>query len=97
MPPNRHPRKKPFEEKFKLVKNEWKPIVPGGDWQTLTGSVDIPPNAEPWLVNLRMWVCEMNQWAEVVHGEIHELRDEVDKLKRPAPPPPPPGAVPAPR
>ena len=92
MPPRRpHPRKKPFEEKFHKVGNEWKPKMPGGDWQTLKG-VDIPSDAEPWLVNLRMWVSEMNQWAEVVKQEIHELRDKVDKL--PVPPPPPRDAVP---
>ena len=94
MPPNKHPRKKKFEEKFKLENGEWKPIKPGGDWQTLK-DVDFPPDAEPWLVNLRMWVGEMNQWATVVHGEIRELRDEVEKLKRPAQPPPAREAVPA--
>jgi hypothetical protein len=90
------PRKKEFKEKFKLENNEWKPIKPGGDWQTLR-DVDLPSDAEPWLVNLRMWVCEMNQWASVVHGEIHELRDEVEKLKHPVQPPPARNAVPTPR
>jgi hypothetical protein len=44
-----------------------------------------------------MWVSEMNQWARVVHGEVHELRDEVEKLKRPVQPPPARDAVPTPR
>jgi hypothetical protein len=87
------PRKKEFKEKFKLENNEWKPIKPGGDWQTLR-DVDLPSDAEPWLVNLRMWVSEMNQWATVVHGEIRELRDEVEKLTRPVQSPPPQDAVP---
>jgi hypothetical protein len=72
-------RKKPFKDKFQKVGNEWKPKVPGG-WQTRPG-VELPPNAEPWLANLRIWVCEMNQWAEVVNEELHELRDEIESLK----------------
>jgi hypothetical protein len=71
--------KKPFKEKFEKVGNEWKP-KPGGGWQT-PKPVDIPSDAEPWLENLRMWVCEMNQWAEVVQEEMKELRGEVESLK----------------
>ncbi len=97
MPPSRVPRKKPFEEKFQKVGNEWKEKGPGGGWQTPTVAVDIPSNAEPWLVNLRMWVFEMNQWAKVVKEELHELRDKVEKLTPPVQPPPPRGAVPTPR
>jgi hypothetical protein len=72
-------RKKPFNEKFELVDKEWKP-KPGAGWQTRK-DVLLPPNTEPWLENLRMWVCEMNQWAEVVKEELHELRDEIKSLK----------------
>lgn len=77
-------RKKPFKEKFRLVGNQWKPKGPGGGWQTLKG-VQLPSKTEPWLTNLRMWVCEMSQWAEVVNQELHELRDEVASLKVTAP------------
>jgi len=96
MPPSNHPRKKTLKEKFKLENGEWKPIRPGGDWQTLK-DVELPSDAAPWLVNLRMWVGEMNQWATVVHEEIRELRDEVEKLKQAVQTPPARDAVPTPR
>lgn len=78
-------RKKPFKDKFELVDNEWKPKGPNGGWQTRKGE-PLPPDAEPWLENLRLWVCEMNQWAEVVKQELHELRDEVERLRAAVPP-----------
>jgi len=86
-------RVKPFSEKFKKVGNEWKK-KDGGGWQT-PNAVDIPSGAEPWLENLRMWVCEMNQWATVVNEELHELRDEISSLKTPTSPAPPRTPVPA--
>lgn len=74
--------KKPFKEKFEKVRNEWKPKRPRGGWQTIEG-VELPPDDQrpPWLENLRIWVSEMNQWADVVKEELHELRDEVESLK----------------
>ena len=71
--------KKRFKDKFQLDGNEWKP-KPGGGWQTRQ-DILLPADAEPWLANLRLWVFEMNQWAEVVHDEVHELRGEVESLK----------------
>ena len=71
--------KKRFKDKFQQEGNEWKP-KPGGGWQTRQ-DILLPADAEPWLANLRLWVFEMNQWAEVVHDEVHELRGEVESLK----------------
>jgi hypothetical protein len=89
---------KKFEDKFELVNGEWKAKL-GGNWQTKKPPIDLPkdPNGEvpEWMANIRLWALEMNQWANVVHKELIELRTEVDTLKQNAPAPRP-GAPAAP-
>lgn len=82
------PKKKmAFTEKFEAVGNEWKAKPKGGGWQTRPGSKIVLPNGRngelaPWIENMRLWAFEMNQWAKKVTQEMHELRNEVEALKK---------------
>jgi hypothetical protein len=67
--------KKAFRDKFVEVNGEWVPQN-GGGWQTKGGG-EFPKNSqgeiEPWADSLRIWMCEMNQWAETVTEKLAEL------------------------
>jgi len=68
--------KKTFEEKFQFVNGEWK-----GKWQTKK-EIDVPENLPPHLDNIRLWACEMSQWAEQVNKQLGDLITEVESLKK---------------
>ena len=78
---------KPFEEKFEKKNGKWVPKKNGG-WQTKggekypTGPDDKIP---PWADSLRIWMFEMNQWAEQVTKQLDELAEEVETLKAAVP------------
>jgi hypothetical protein len=77
--PRKPTPKKRFEEKFEEKNGKWVPRK-GGDWQT-KGDVDPPTNLkgeiEPWADSLRIWMCEMNQWAETVTEKLNELESRL--------------------
>jgi hypothetical protein len=80
MPPT---EKKEFEEKFEKKNGKWEAKKNGG-WQT-KGGTPFPtgPNGEiePWADSLRIWMCEMNQWAEQVTKHLDEISEELSALK----------------
>lgn len=79
--------KKEFEKKFEEKKGKWEP-KPNEGWQTKGGApFPIGPNneIEPWADSLRIWMCEMNQWAKQVSEHLDELADEVKALKAAGP------------
>lgn len=75
--------KKKFEEKFEKKNGKWEP-KPNGGWQT-KGGMPFPIGAneeiEPWADSLRIWMCEMNQWAEQVTRQLNEMAEELSTLK----------------
>jgi hypothetical protein len=71
--------KKAFGDKFEDNNGKWVPKK-GGGWQTKAGG-PFPTNAqgeiEPWADSLRIWMCEMNQWAETVTQKLDELESRL--------------------
>lgn len=75
--------KKEFVEKFEKKNGKWE-AKPNAGWQTKGGApFPIGPNGEiePWADSLRIWMFEMNQWAERVTKHIDDLAEEVEALK----------------
>lgn len=78
---------KPFEDKFEKRDGKWEP-KPSGGWQTKGGQpFPTGPNGDiqPWADSLRIWMFEMNQWAEQVTRQLDELAEEVEALKAAGP------------
>ena len=72
-----------FEEKFEKKDGRWEPKA-GAGWQT-EGGKPFPTGPdgeiEPWADSLRIWMFEMNQWAQQVTKHLDELVEEVEALK----------------
>lgn len=74
---------KKFEEKFEPKDGKWKER-PNEGWQTKGGKpFPVGPNGEiePWADSLRVWMFEMNQWAEQVTKHLDEIAEELSALK----------------
>jgi hypothetical protein len=67
--------KKPLQDKFEVKKGKWEPRE-GGGWQTKEVE-NFPRNSageiEPWADTLRIWMFEMNQWAETVTQKLDQM------------------------
>lgn len=76
-------KKKEFEEKFEKKNGKWE-AKSGSGWQT-KGGLPYPTGStgeiEPWADSLRIWMFEMNQWAEQVTKHLDELTEEVEALR----------------
>ncbi len=74
---------KEFTEKFEDKNGKWQ-AKPNEGWQT-KGGVPFPTGPdnqiEPWADSLRIWMFEMNQWAEQVTKQLDDLVEEVEALK----------------
>jgi hypothetical protein len=82
-----HTKVKPFEEKFEKKNGKWEPKQNEG-WQTKGGEkYPTGPDGKilPWADSLRVWMFEMNQWAEQVTSQLNELAEEVEALKAAVP------------
>ena len=78
---------KDFEEKFEKKNGKWEPKA-GEGWQTKGGKpypTGTGGQIEPWADSLRIWMFEMNQWAEQVTTQLNELVEEVEALKAAGP------------
>ncbi len=78
---------KNFEEKFEKKNGKWQE-KPNEGWQTKGGKpFPVGPDGkiEPWADSLRIWMFEMNQWAEQVTKHLDELAEEVEALKAAGP------------
>jgi hypothetical protein len=77
--PRKPTPEKPLPEKFEEKNGKWVPRK-GGGWQTKGGG-DYPKNSqgdiEPWADSLRIWMCEMSQWAETVTQKLDELESRL--------------------
>jgi hypothetical protein len=68
--------KKKFDEKWQYLNGEW-----NGKWQT-EKQMDVPENLPPYMDNMRLWACEMSEWAVQVNKQLGDLIAEVEGLKQ---------------